>query len=250
MNVMMNITGLRSMLRYSSKRLLLNRRWILVVLLTLLVAFVMGYAAYEGEDTAAGGSYLLDLLVLAFLLPVLSMIYGASLIRNDIDDRSITPVITAPLDRRVSYIGYYATLVLAAAVILLLVNLVGWSSYFLQNAIDADAVNVLLSYSAVLALGVVAYSSLFLALGVVLKQPIYVGLIYAFVWEGFIGSLPGAIGQFTIMRQLKIIASSLLNEGNVVAATGNAGWALFALVLVTVVLLVLGAIAFREKEVP
>lgn len=250
MNIMMNITGLRSILRYSSKRLLLNRRWTLVVLLTLLVAFVMGYAAYEGEGLAADGSAMLDLLVLSFLLPVISMIYGASLIRNDIDDRSITPVITAPLDRRVSYLGYYVTLVLAAAVILLLVNLVGWSSYFLQTAIDGDAVNILLSYSAVLVLGVAVYSSLFLALGVVLKQPIYVGLIYAFVWEGFVGSVPGAISHYTLMHQLKVIASSLLNEGSLVGVTGDASGAFLALAVVTVTLLVLGAVAFREKEVP
>ena len=166
------------------------------------------------------------------------------------DDRSITPVITAPLDRRASYLGYYITLVLAAALILLLVNLVGWSSYFLLTSVSRDAANILLTYSAVLALGVVVYSSLFLLLGVVLKQPIYVGLVYAFVWEGFIGSLPGVISQYTLMHQLKVIASSLLNEGSVIGATGDATWSFVALILVTVVLLVLGAMTFREQEVP
>lgn len=250
MNVAVNITGLRSIVRYSSKRLLLNRRWMLVVLLTLLVALVMGYSAVQGEGRAVGGSTLLDLLVLSFLLPVLSMIYGASLLRNDLDDRSITPVISSPLDRRTAYLGYYITLVLASVVILLLVNLAGWASYFLLTSVSADAVNILAAYSAVLVLGVMVYSSLFLALGVVLKQPLYVGLIYAFVWEGFIGSLPGAISNYTLMHQLKVIASSLLNQGSVVAATGDAAWSFAALILATIVLLALGAVAFWEKEVP
>ena len=250
MSVATNVLGLRSIMRYSSKRLLLNRRWTIVAMVTSLVALVMGYAAVQGDDLGMGGSALINLLVLSFLLPVLSMIYGASLIRNDMDDRSITPVITAPLDRRTSYLGYYITLVLVVALILLLVNLAGWSSYFLLTSVDGDALNILLSYSAVLLIGAVVYSSLFLMLGAVLKQPMYVGLIYAFVWEGFIGALPGAISNYTLMHQLKIIATSLLNDGSTIGVAGDAVWSFVALMLVTVLLLAMGATAFREAEVP
>ena len=34
-----------------------------------------------------------------------------------------------------------------------------------------------------------AAAALFLLLGTLMRQPIYLGLIYIFVWEGFIGSV-------------------------------------------------------------
>jgi ABC-2 type transport system permease protein len=248
MDASINFGGLRTMLRYSTKKLLLNRRWIIVVLVAVLVGLVMGYAATQDVDRLRTGSDLLNSLVLSFLLPVMAMIYGASMIRNEIDDRSIAQVITSPVDRRVSYLGYYLSLVAVLAVMLLIVNAVGWGSFFLQTGVDRAALGLLASYSAVLVLGAVVYSTLFLLLGLVLKQPMYLGLFYAFVWEGFIGTLPGNIGMLTINRQLAVIAGSL--NANIPQVPGSEAASAAALVIVAIVLLVLGAVAFREKEVP
>ncbi len=49
----------------------------------------------------------------------------------------------------------------------------------------------------------------------------YLGSIYAFVWEGFIGSLPGAIGNITIMHQLRVIASGQIHNGSISEFTGD-----------------------------
>ena len=239
------------MLRFSSRKLLLNRRWVIVALVAALVAVVMGYVASQtqGGDLDAG-STLLSALVLTFLLPVMALIYGASMIRNEIDDRSITHVITSPLDRRVSYLGYYLSLIGVLAVMLVIIGLVGWSAFFLYSGSGAEALSLLLSYSLLLIIGAVVYSSLFLALGVVLKQPIYLGLLYAFVWEGLIGSVPGAIGQYTVMYNLKVIGADLIHNGSIVDFTGDAGIAALSLAVFTIVMLAIGAFVFWEKEVP
>jgi hypothetical protein len=120
----------------------------------------------------------------------------------------------------------------------------------LVSGISGDAVGLLIAYLAVLMLGAVVYSSLFLVMGVVLKQPIYLGLIYAFVWEGFIGSLPGAIGNITIMHQLRVIASSQIHNGSISGFSGDAVVSFIALAVLTAVLLIAGAYAFREKQLP
>ena len=251
MDYELNIIGLRAMVTYSIKKLLTNRRWTIVLLLAALVGVVMGYSASSSTgDALAQGSNLLDLLVLSFMLPIMAMIFGASMIRNEIDDRSITQVITSPVDRRISYMGYYLALLIVLALSLLSVTVVGWAGYYLVAGISADAAGLLLSYLAILMLGAVVYSSLFLIMGVVLRQPIYLGLIYAFVWEGFIGSLPGAIGSITIMHQLRVIASSLIHSGDISGFSGDAGISLVSLLALTALLLVLGAYLFREKQVP
>jgi ABC-2 type transport system permease protein len=210
----------------------------------------MGYTASLGGNAMEQGSNLLNLLVLSFMLPIMAMIFGASMIRNEIDDRSITQVITSPVDRRVSYLGYYLALIVVLAMSLVVITLVGWTGYYVVSGSTGEAVGLLFEYLAVLMLGTVVYSSLFLVMGVVLRQPIYLGLIYAFIWEGFIGTFPGAIGNFTIMHQLRVIASSQIHYGSIAGFSGDAGVSLFSLFVVTVLLLVLGAFAFREKQVP
>ncbi len=89
---------------YSVRKLLTNRRWTIVLTLAVLeTGAVMGYSASLNSSAALDqGSDLLSLLVLSFVLPVMAMIFGASMIRNEIDDRSITPVDTFPVDRNYS----------------------------------------------------------------------------------------------------------------------------------------------------
>ncbi len=238
------------MFSFSSKKLLLNRRWIIVALMAGLVAIVMLYVASQGEGTVDEASTLINLLVLSFLLPIMSLIYGASMIRNEMDDRSITQVVTSPMDRRASYLGYYLSLCAVLIVMLVLIEAIGWVSFFLTAGMDQEAVGMLLSYALVLVIGSFVYSSLFLALGVFFRQPIYLGLLYAFVWEGFVGSLPGAIGQYTISYYLKVIGAELIPYGNISDFSGDVVVAIFVLIPLTIFLLVIGAFAFREKEIP
>lgn len=250
MDLSLNMIGIRTMLIFSTRKLLLNRRWVIVALVSVLVAAVMGYVATQEIDPLDGGSFLLNTLVLSFLLPIMALVYGASMIRNEIDDRSITQVITSPMDRRMSYLGYYLALIIVLSLMLLVIGTVGWSSFYLVMGLEGGALDLLASYSLLLIIGSVVYSSLFLAMGVVLKQPIYLGLLYAFVWEAFVGSLPGAIGELTIIHNLKVIGSDLIDHGNITEVTGDPVTASLALAILTIGLLILGAFAFREKEVP
>jgi hypothetical protein len=84
----------------------------------------------------------------------------------------------------------------------------------------------------------------------VLRQPIYLGLIYVFVWEGFVGSAPGAIGEYTIGHQLGVIASQVIGEGGISRLNGDPLISAMALLAVTAVTLVLGAVTFHGKELP
>jgi len=250
MDLRTSITGMSAIFRFSSKKLLTNRRWLLVALMVALVAVVMGYVANQEGVSLDLGSSLINLLILSFLLPVMSLIYGASMIRNEIDDRSITQVLTSPMDRRASYLGYYLSLIAVLALMLVILVVVGWSSYFLQDQVDSQALELLLYYAFILVVGSMVYSSLFLAMGVLLKQPIYLGLLYVFVWESFVGSLPGAIGQYTIVYNLKVIGAEFISYGNIIEFSGDAIISAIVLTALTVVLLALGAWAFREKEIP
>jgi len=247
MNMSFNFIGLRTVAAFSARKLLMNRRWMMVALLGALVALVMGYAATEDGVTMDFASELMVLLLLAFLLPVLSLIYGASMIRNEMDDRSIVQVITAPLDRRISYLGYYIGLVMVLCLLITVVTVIGGAAFLIFSPVRDGGLQLIVTFIALQYLGVMVYSALFLFLGTLMKQPIYLGLIYIFIWEGFVASIPGSIGKVTIRHQLQVVGSELTDFGS--WASGDWAVSILALVLVTALLVLAGAFVLRQEEV-
>lgn len=245
----LNFIGLWTVAAFSARKLLMNRRWMLVMLLGALVALVMGYAATEDGADMHFASDLMSMLLMAFLLPVLCLIYGASMIRNEMDDRSIVQVITSPLDRRISYLGYYIGLVMVLCLLITAVTIVGGLAFLALSPERDGGLEIILIFIAVQYLGVLVYSALFLLLGTLMRQPIYLGLIYIFIWEGFIGSVPGSIGKFTIRYQLQSVAAELNDYGYMSHMSGDGAAAVLILVVMTAVLVLAGAFVLRQEEV-
>lgn len=251
MNLNAYISGILAIFKYSTRKLLLNKRWLITVLMALLVAAIMGYAgSFEGDALDEGSSFM-DLLILSFIMPIIAMVYGASLIRNEIEDKSITQVITAPLDRSISYLGYYLSLAVSLSIIMIFINLIGWLAFFAQKGIGGDAPEILGAMVGLSIIGSLVYSALFLLTGTIFKRPVYFGLFFAFIWEGFIGSIPGAISSYTIKHFIRSIGSNWIHYGNIGAYGGaSTGTAFGVLVGITIVCLAVGAIMFRESEYP
>lgn len=244
------LSGIVAIFKYSTRKILFNRRWILSLIIMLLVGIIMGYAGSQTMDALDGGSSLMDLLILSFIMPVICMIYGSSLIRNEIDDKSITQVITAPLDRAVSYFGYYLSLAASLSLIMFLINLVGWLAFFSQKGINSDSFGILAAMSGLSIIGTLVYSALFLSTGVIFKRPVYFGLFFAFIWEGFIGSIPGAISSYTIKHFIRSIGSNLISHGEISTYDTATAGTYITLLAVTIICLIVGALIFREKEFP
>jgi ABC-2 type transport system permease protein len=237
-------------LGYSVRKILLNRRWVLVLMITLMVGAIMGYAGTQDMERLDGGTDLIDVIILSFITPIVAMIYGATLLRSEIDDKSITQVVTAPLGRAVSYFGYFLSLVLSLSLIMILICLVGWLAFFAQKGMGGGALGILASMCGLTVMGTVAYSSLFMMTGVLLKRPIYFGLFFAFIWEGFVGSIPGAIGKYTIKHLIRSIGSWWVDYGSLGSYADASAGAGFVLALLAVFFLVLGIVRFREMEFP
>ena len=112
MDLRVNLIGMLAIIRYSTKKILFSKKAIVTVLITLFIGAVMGYAASQNsdaprEEVLQGGTNLFDFLILFFFMPIVAMIYGASIIRDEIDDKSITQILTSPLKREFAYMGYY-----------------------------------------------------------------------------------------------------------------------------------------------
>jgi len=244
------LNGLLTIIVYTFRKVILSRRIIITLLIAAFVSVVALFVAGQDVDRLDEGSNLLDNLILFFFMPVLAMIYGSSLLRDEMDDRSITQVVTSPLDRLVIYTGYYLGLVVSVSAIMLIVLTAGFLSFFGRVGIDGDALSVFGSMAGLMVIGAFVYSALFMAVSVILERPIYFGLFYAFIWEAFIGTIPGKIGTLAIKHYIRSIGEEWIQSGAIstfkeATAVADSAWVLFIL---TVILFVYGAYMFRTKE--
>ncbi len=243
------LNGLLTIIVYTFRKVILSRRIVITLLIAAFVSVVALFVAGQDVDRLDEGTDLLDYLILFFFMPVLAMIYGSSLLRDEMDDRSITQVVTSPLDRLFIYTGYYLGLVVSVSTIMLIVLTAGFFSFFGRLGIDGDALNIYGSMVGLMVIGALVYSALFMAVSVILDRPIYFGLFYAFIWEAFIGSLPGNISKLAIKYYIRSIGEGWIRFGDIsgfdASSTGDSAWVLLVL---TVILYVYGAYMFRAKE--
>jgi ABC-2 type transport system permease protein len=244
------LVGIQALTFHSTKKLLFGRKAIITVLVVLFVAAVMGYAGSQTKDPLNDGTNLMDTLILFFFMPVMAMIFGSSLIRDEIDDKSITHVATAPLDRAFSYLGYYLPLGIATSISMVIISSVGMVAFFGQHGMGSDELGIYLEFVALVVIGSFVYSSLFLAISVLFNKPVLFGLFYAFIWEGFIGSLPGAIQNASVKHYLRSLGSAWVKFGDISRwDQSSSAWISAAVLLgLTIFFLVIGAYLFREKE--
>ena len=153
------------------------------------------------------------LLFLRFIVPVLGVFYGTSLIADEVEDKTITYLFTRPIRRSAVLVGkYLAYLVCTILVVLPGVMLV----YFLIvpfRQIGASF-HLLLIDLGLLAIGLAAYGGLFALVGTTLKRPLVAGLVFAFGWEQFALIMPGYVRRFTLMYYIQsLVPHAMPAEG-------------------------------------
>ena len=164
------------------------------------------------DSTAIFGA-MIWLLFLRFIVPVLGVFYGTSLIADEVEDKTITYLFTRPIRRGALLVGkYLAYLVCTTLVVLPGVMLV----YFLIVPFQqiGASFTMLLTDLGLLALGLAAYGGLFALIGAVMKRPLIVGLVFAFGWEQFALIMPGYMRRFTLMYYVQsLVPHAMPAEG-------------------------------------
>ncbi len=192
--------------------MLWSRRTVFLALIVggpVVIAFVlrivdfMHVPAMKVNGIRMGGPSIFGLLLwflfLRFIVPILGIFYGTSLIADEVEDKTITYLFTRPISRSAVLLGkflaYIASTVLivlpAVMVIFFLVVPIGGGSI-------ATAFPDLLRNLVLLALGLCVYGGLFAAVGAWIKRPVLFGLFFAFGWENFALALPGYLKHFTV----------------------------------------------------
>ncbi len=147
------------------------------------------------------------LLYLRFIVPVLGVFYGTSLIADEVEDRTITYLFTRPIPRGAVLAGKYLAY-LASTILVVLPSVVLVFFLVLPGSLSAVAAGFpsLVADLGLLALGLAVYGALFALIGAWWRHPLLVGLLFAFGWEQLALILPGYLRKFTVAYYLQALA--------------------------------------------
>jgi ABC-type transport system involved in multi-copper enzyme maturation permease subunit len=154
-------------------------------------------------------------LYLKFIVPILGVFYGTSLMADEVEDKTITYLFTRPIPRGAVLVGKYLAY-LACTVLIVLPSVM--VVFFLVTPIGGGGIAgsfvALLKDLAILAVGLAVYGALFAFIGAQLKRPLLVGLFFAFGWEQTVIWFPGYLKRFTVAYYLQsLVPHALPAEG-------------------------------------
>lgn len=244
-------------------RTLRTRRGLVACLLAaapVALAFVVSLVSrFEGPAPIELLISLLWLFLIQTIVPLVSLVLASAVIAEEIEDRTITYLFTRPIPRAAILLGRWLAVALPIVLLLclsaeLVIRLLAAAGENEQGASwmpEGFHARIL----ATVAMGAAVYSALFAAAGALFKRPMLIGLGYTFVYEGFLGNLPGSTQKSTVVFYLKSYLFSphpgLGGEvGEQLFATPLAepGKAVLMLALILLGILALGAWRFSRRE--
>ena len=195
------------------------------------------------------------ILFLWFIVPVLGVFYGTSLIADEVDDKTITYLFTRPVRRGAVVVGKYIAYLLCTSLVVLPSVMV---VYFLMvpfSQIPGTFMSLVIDLG-VLGLGLAAYGALFALIGAALKRPLVVGLVFIFGWELITLVIPGYLKRFTLAYYLQPLVPHSMPAGDTVSLLQGAVFrdppsvaaSLSWLVVAIVVSLILAVRVVEQRE--
>lgn len=169
-------------------RNLRRRGTLLWVLAVPLVVAVMRFGFDVSRDPSGQ-------LVLVFLVPLMSLAFGGGVLREEVEDQTLTYGFTRPVDRAALYL---ARLAAAAGPVLL--------ATVPAAAIVADGPMGALRLVVAAVLGTAAHVALFGLWGLLVKRPTWLGLAYVLVWEQSLQNVPGWLANLTLRAHVRNLA--------------------------------------------
>ena len=213
-------------------QMLWSRRTVFMALVAgapvLIAALLRALAALPGFDGEAGalarpagldGPGVFGLMIwsfyLRFTVPVLGVFYGAALLADEVEDRTITYLFTRPVPRGAVLAGkYLAYLACTAVIVLPSVMLV----YFLVVPLAGGSIGrnfpALLLDLGLIGAGLAVYGAVFALVGARFRRPLLTGLVFVFGWEPVVVVLPGYMKYLSVAYYLQGLAPHAMPRGD------------------------------------
>ena len=230
-----------------------------IISLVMRLLDALGAPSFRVNGVTMPGPAIFGLIIwvfyLRFIVPVLGVFYGTSLIADEIEDKTITYLFTRPIPKGSVLMGkFLAYLACTIFVVLPSVVIVYLSIAPLRGSLGGSFVD-LLKDLALLAIGLAVYGAVFAFIGARFKRPLLVGLIFIFGWEQTALVFPGYLKKFTVAYYLQAMVPHAMPNDTVVSMiqgifreTPSLAESLIWLAVILVVFLWLASVSVERKE--
>ncbi|GAB3448119.1 ABC transporter permease [Actinophytocola sediminis] len=183
-------------------RALLGRRRVLMLLpMPLVLIGLTLIAVSTGAQPENWGPLVFGGLGLAVILPLTALIVGSSVLGLEIDDGTITHLLTKPLPR--------SEIVMSKLCVAWLVTTIATGMPLAISALIAGSGQLAIGLAAGALLGSLTYTALFLALSLITKRPVAVGLVYIMLWENLVVGFVDGAKVFSVQQHATTFANAV-----------------------------------------
>lgn len=174
------------------------------------------YLKVAGIDNLMESYATLSSLLVFRLLPLASAIFSSAVLSQEIEQKTIVYMLTRPIPRQ--QFLFFRTL--ASALVVCLVTAVAALAVSLAVYGSKGFTNPYLMRDLVaIAVGSLAYATLFVLVSLIINRAMVVTLLFAFAWETSVPGMPGSVYLVSISSYLTAIAQRPAASG--AAAGGN-----------------------------
>ncbi len=194
----------------------LTGKWrlaIIILVAALPVIVVLAFrAAGGGDDRSAsdiedGIRVLLDGMIVAAVLPIVTMTFATASFGNEVEDGTLGYLLLNPMRRWSIVLGKMLAPVTVAGPVLIVSGVA-----VAVLGLDGD-LRTAAAVAVGLLAGVVGYSVVFAWLGLVTGHPLGFALVYVFLWEGLLSSFLGGIRYLSVRAYTLTIMEGIDDGG-------------------------------------
>jgi ABC-2 type transport system permease protein len=168
-----------------------------------LFAIASTYLKLGGNDNPEDAYATMSSLLLFRLLPLASAIFSSAVLSAEIEQKTIVYMLTRPIPRPV----FLAMRTLASAAVVFIVTALSGLGLAIAVYGPSGATNHFFWRDLVaIAVGALAYGSLFVLVSLIINRAMVVSLLFAFAWETSVPNMPGSIYLMSISTHLTAIA--------------------------------------------
>jgi ABC-type transport system involved in multi-copper enzyme maturation permease subunit len=242
--------------------------WSLQTLVAVLLIFLAGALVllqtfWGGWSELGFGRVLIGNVYLGFMLPLLCLAFGTQALGGDWEDRTLVWLLTRPLPRPLIFLAKFV----AAAPWTFALTLGGL--LFLGALGGRSALHAVYVFWPAVAFGTLAYLALFVLLGAWFRRSTIIGVVYSFVIESLVSTMPGLVKRVSIAFYARCIYYERAREFSLdkplgmTPGTGRGGiapsreslfmpipgeQAMLVLLVLTACFLVVGMMIFARRE--
>ncbi len=240
------------MMQLTLRQMLYSRKFIVLLVLTCLPMLLVVYALMQ-PDMSQPYLFLSDftyILYIQIVMVVVTLVNATSLIRDEISNRTISFLVTRSISRGNIVLSRYIAHI---PVNFILVALPVTLSYIYIGAMRGGMsanLDILAGYILMILIGVMVYGAFFYMLGILVRHPLMIGLLFAFLWEVLLTNMQGKIPYMTIMFYIRSIGFSIIDTSSIQESLSmiSANYSIMALFIVIACILFIARRRFTKMD--